>query len=391
MENLANKRKYVIYIGIVFMPDENAAAQRAKAMCRLITECGYRPIVIGMRSGGTGNILADGKDYDGIRTYEIHYPVSVTEWIYCLFDISGFVQVVRSVGEKNIKAVISMDYFTPAMFRMIRYCRKRSIRYIVDTVDWFPRSEYAFPKNLIKDFDTCCRMRILNKKADYMIVISKYLAKFYTDIERKVQIPGIVEDVEMGSYVCEKGIRFVFSGRPGVKCEKEKLDWMIEIICELNKTCPGDRKIFLTVAGIDKSTLAKNRPDITSLQGFDEYIMCFGEISHKECLQLMAESDFAIIIRENTRLSNAGFPTKLGEAYACGIPVFVTPTSDICDYIPEGYGIVAEECTYDAVFRATKKILEISSEDINRMHETVRKYNPLSYINFKAELEQILS
>ena len=46
-------------------------------------------------------------------------------------------------------------------------------------------------------------------------------------------------------------------------------------------------------------------------------------------------SDFSIILRENKRYAEAGFPTKFVESIACGVPVIANKVGDIQKYITE--------------------------------------------------------
>ena len=385
--------KYVIYTGVLFMPDKNAAAQRANAFARLIKLAGFMPVIIGMNIENDSNCILNSKEYrDNTLYFAMNYPNSTTSWLKMLFDYRQIVVVMEELGKENIHSIIAMDYFAPALNGLMSYCTKNKIRFIVDTVDWFAKSQYSFPKNIVKDLDTNLRMKWLNKKADYMITISEYLKAYYENSKKRiVQIPGIYAQ---GEEQCDllridktdsKILAFV--GSPGLKCEKEKIDWVIKAICKINSET---LKIQFLIAGIDKETLRKNRPDLTDLPQFDQSILCLGKIEHDECLKLISSSDFSVIIREDSLLSNAGFPTKLGESFACGTPVLVTPTSDIKKYIPTGYGIITENCTYDAVEKSLVLLTTYSAEDITRMHALVKSDNPLSYEKYIDEIKEVL-
>lgn len=382
--------KYVIYMGVFFMPNGNAAAHRATAFVRMIKELGYVPVIIGMeREFCISDVLETKNIHDGVHYYSINYPKNTMEWFKILYDIKGIKQIVTSLGVENVQAIIAMDYFSVALYRLIKYCRNNNIRFIADTVDWFTKSNYPFPKNLIKDIDTKIRMQYFHKKVTHMITISKYLKKYYSNsVKNIVQIPGVYNNEVSGRiYEGNNLLRFCFVGSPGVMCEKEKIDWMIKAILSINQI---EKKVEFIVAGIDKETLVCNRPDITSLTGFDESIECLGRLSHDECLQLISKSDFSVIIREDNLLSKAGFPTKLGESFACGTPVFVTPTSDIVDFIPKGYGVVTSDCTSESVLEAVKELIEIPKERIIEMHGIVRSGNPLDCMRFIDEMKEII-
>ena len=54
--------------------------------------------------------------------------------------------------------------------------------------------------------------------------------------------------------------------------------------------------------------------------------------------EAVSNADYTILIRENNRMTMAGFPTKVSESISCGTPVITTKTSDIDNYLPEGEG-----------------------------------------------------
>lgn len=376
------------------MPDRNAAAQRAQAFLQMIKACGYIPVILGMDPDlQNDNILKTKQEYKGAIIFSNCYPNNSTAWLRTLFDIGGIVDVMNYLGYDNIKAVICMDYFSPALAGIMRLCKKKQIRFVADTVDWFEKSQYSFPKRLIKDIDTWMRMKLIYKHTSHMITISKYLYYYYkNNVSNLIEIPGVFAPLEEeckgnARYKGNELLRFVFVGSPGKRCEKEKIDWIIKIVCELNekkKCCE------FVIAGIDKTTLKEYRPDLTDLNTFDESIKCLGRVSHEACIKLLIESDFSVIVREDTLLSRAGFPTKIGESFSCGTPVFATPTGNIIDYIPKEYGYITKECTYESVKQGIEKIRKLSKEEITHMHQQTKMFNPLDCRLFLEKLNCIL-
>lgn len=374
------------------MPDKNAAAHRAMAISRIVESVGYVPVVIGMdKNIDNDDIIKTKKEFFKTSVFEMHYPSNSIEWLKMLFDSKQVIRVIEYLGISNIQAIILMDYFSPALYFLMKYCKKHNIRLILDTVDWFSKSSYPFPKNLIKNFDTFIRMHFLNKKTDYLITISSFLEDYYKKhVDQLFRIPGIYY-----SSCSTKQIKYIpgnvklisFVGDPGKKCQKEKIDWVIKAVCKINKKA---KKIKFVVAGIDKETLRKNRPDLFLLENFDDSVEIIGRISHNDCSELLIRSDFSVVIREDTLLSNAGFPTKIGEAYANGTPVLTTPTSDISDYVYDGYGFVAKDCSYEAVEQMLIKISDLQQDEILSMHNIVIKDNPLDYRKYIKIFQKII-
>ncbi len=383
-------KEYIIYTGTIFMPDMNAAAQRAKAMAKLIQSCGYTPVIVGMTSN-VHNILDTKKCYDNIQCYSMNYPASMKDWLYRIISIEELICVVRHIGSKNVKAIIAMDYYAAALIRLNKFCEKNDMILIADAVDWFEKSDYQFPANFVKDFDTVLRMKYIYKKFDRMITISVFLNNYYKGaVNRIVRIPGISYskgDYEY-NYIPNRILTLTHVGRPGKKCEKEKIDWMIKIACDINSK---QKKVHINIAGVSLHTLKKYRPDIVGLNEFDSTVTIYGRIPHSECMQLITQSDFSFIIREDTLLSKAGFPSKLGESYVCGTPVLATPAGNVQEFIPKTHGFVSSKCTYESVKSMIDTILKLDKSYILQMHHNVKKRNVLSADLYVDEMRKILS
>lgn len=213
--------KYIIYLGVFFMPDGNAASGRAWAFSKMIRKCGYTPVIIGMdKQEYNKNILDTEVKQNDTLIYSMPYPDTSFKWLKMLGSIKGLKEVVNHIGENNIKAIIAMDYFSPALLRMIRFCNKKSIRFIVDAVDWFVHSNYSFPKRVIKDLDTKIRMLYIYKRIAYMIAISDFLAGYYQKkVKNIVQIPGVItpsfiERLGEDRYKKNTLLTLVFAGDP---------------------------------------------------------------------------------------------------------------------------------------------------------------------------------
>lgn len=389
-------KKYIIYIGTIFLPDKNAAAQRALMICKSYRDIGKIPIVIGVNkdSNKCNNILETYTEYCGFDTYSMAYPQTNIDWVNRLYTIRPIVDIVNSYGVDNIHSIVVMDYMFIALWRLMHYCFEKDIRIVIDTVDWFNKSEYRFPKNKIKDFDTLIRMKFIHKRAEYMITISKYLYNYYKNqVTNIVMIPGTVDTndekwLKIEEYLGNDDLTIGYAGDPGERFEKERLDWLIKIVADLNSK---GKRCKLVIAGLERNALLKNKPELLELKGLKGNVTFLGKIPHTECLKMIASCDFSVIIRENSILNKAGFPTKLSESLACGTPVIATPSGNVSDYITDNInGFMAEDCTYDSLNKLLKKIIELDKEQIFKMHYNTKQGNMLRYENYNQYIKQLV-
>lgn len=389
-------KDYIIYLGTIFLPDKNAAAQRAMSICKSYRDLGRKPIIIGVSNeiNHSEDILNTYSNHQGFDTYSMLYPKTSFEWTKRLYSIKQIIQVINKYGAENIHSIVVMDYMSIALYRLMKYCSKNDIRIVIDTVDWFNKSEYKFPKNKVKDLDTIIRMKYLHNKTNYMIAISQYLYDYYKNqVNNLVMVPGTVDinDEKWSSikkYSGNEILTLGYAGNPGEKFERERLDWLIKIVTELNS---HEKKCKLIMAGVHKHTTIKNKPELYNLIKNDENIIFLGNIPHKDCLDMIATSDFSVIIRENTLVNKAGFPTKLSESFACGTPVISTATSNISDYLKDGInGFLVKDFTYDALKRTIEAILKMDKNRICIMHNLTKKTNELNYKKYNSNIKLLL-
>lgn len=114
-----------------------------------------------------------------------------------------------------------------------------------------------------------------------------------------------------------------------------------------------------------------------------------GKLTHIDCLNMIASCDFSAIIREDNRVTKAGFPTKLSESFGCKTPVITTKSSNIEDYIIEdNNGYLIPEFSFESTKETIRSISMLSKDKIRNMHENI--INPLVYYNYNHKLRSIL-
>jgi len=118
----------------------------------------------------------------------------------------------------------------------------------------------------------------------------------------------------------------------------------------------------------------------------DNIIFC-GRIKQTEVPSYYNVSDFSIIVRENSRKSMAGFPTKLVESMMAGRPILLNYTSDMDKYIIDGQnGFILPNWTSLELQKMLSRLVKLSRDDIEEMKTKalqcgLEKFNYRAYIN----------
>lgn len=384
-------KNVVVYIGIMFLPDKNALCQRAFSILESVKDMQNQPVMIGFSNELKPGQIAQTK-YDGIPCFELAYPQSTRDWLRSLYDTKDIITVLEKIGTSNIKAVILADYRFLASVKLKNYCDKKQVHFISDIMDWFSYRDIKSISEFAKIFDTWARIFFLYRFQERKICISKALYEMYKGSKKCVLIPGTIIPADkkwITSNVSLSGhdLKIAFAGVPGKNCRKERVDWVIRAIGELNQQKKLD--IHFYIAGIDKQTFYEENSKLIDFSDLKN-IHFLGRISHEECLELIKSSHLAVIPRERSRLNQYGFSTKISEALACGTPVLATETSDVASYVINDVNGYVCKPDYESLKQMIAYIASLPQEKLLQLKQNSKIHNPLVYMNYTEKLEEVL-
>lgn len=316
----------IIYIGGFQLPDKNAAAQRVVGIAKALKAKGHEVIFINYVDWECKTSL---KSYFGIECIEEKKPNN--------FDyIFTGKQVEKMLSELKPDAVIAYNYPAFALNRVVRYCKKKNIKCFADITEWY-EPHGNFIHRLIMKVDIGYRMNYVLYRMTGIIAISKYIFEIYNKRINTIMVPPLVDmkDEKWKNITREpeNTTRFVYAGIP--IAQKESLKLIIDCIGSLSKT----KAIQLDVVGLSEDEYRRIYKDAGKIS---ECVHFTGRTSHEEALWSVKRSDWSIIIRENSRLVKAGFPTKFVESIACGTPVIANEFSNITDFLNKSNGLLAD-------------------------------------------------
>lgn len=370
------KRDVVVYFGMGFLPDNNAVACREQAIGYIVKEAGYTPVLIGISSS-----LQFGEfektDFYNTTCYSIKYAETLTEKFKDTYVIKNtLISIFEDIGVERIKCFIMQDYQLGPMKQMKQYCHANNIAYVADIMDWFtPTRDCSVAKNISKTIDTYLRMHWFYPYLKNKIYISHKFAQHFNDSDKKnvLVLPCTCKDTPNALQRLprmNRNITMTFAGFLGSKCEKEKLDWIIQALYE-NKS-----NIKLNVIGITKEEFVSRIPNLAEC--ITEHICFWGYLPRRECVKILQQSDFSIIARKYNKLSEYGFSSKMCEAFSYGIPIIATNNSDNWLYIRDGVNGYICDANYVSLKELLKKIENIELVSIEEMHRYILTDNPLS-------------
>lgn len=334
----------ILYIGGFELPDKNAAAHRVLSNAKLFRLLEYNTVLIGVDKSRTENIgvLNTKKVIAGFVTYSIKYPTNMKQWIEYISKIDDYIEIMQSLS--NLKIIVCYNFPAIALERIRKYCRKNGLKCIADVTEWYTGLGRSIPVKIVKGIDTFLRMRIIHKKIDGLIVISRYLENYYNKCKDVVYIPPLVDlNEKKWENKREKSsdiLYLVYAGNPG---KKDRIDFLIEALSQVQ------RKYQLDIIGIEKNEYVSlyncEMPHLDQ----NHIINFHGRLSHLEALKIVKHANYSCFFRISDRVTMAGFPTKFSEAISCGTPVITNRSSNIEDYLINQNGYLVDNLSCKAI------------------------------------------
>lgn len=374
----------IIYIGGFELPDKNAAAHRVLNNAKVLRSLGYNVVFVDVdKQLNYYSIMTDTKRIiQNFECWSVPYPKTNKQWINYLCDIDLIINFMNQYSD--IKAVICYNYQAIAFMKIKKYCNKNNIKILADCTEWYSTKGSNIVFKIIKGFDSFLRMRVIQKHMDGVIVISRYLEQYYKNCENVICIPPLVDLSEekwnIASQDCysDDKLHFIYAGSPGK--DKDKLNFVIECLDELNHIS----NYTFTIVGITKEQYIKDYLEHEGIiKNLGDRISFRGRVSHRISLDYVKCADFSMFIREKTRMTKAGFPTKYVESISCGTPVITTKTSDLENYIVEGEnGFFIDTDDKELSVSVLRKILGMNVVEIRKMKDEYVDSNVFHYTKY---------
>jgi len=404
------KKDVVLITGNFEFPDKNAAGKRVLGFGFILKEMGYEPVFVGVNK----NYPASGKIEDtyleahGMGSYSLPYPSGMWGWLDYPKQLRKVLKVAYQIGYARLVAIIA--YGSPAislwMNKLRKWSKKNGILFIADCVDWIQYSDKGFSYNVIKFFDTNFQKRFIIPKADAVIVVSRYLYNYYARKGCKLEMIPPVTDVRLYRDEIERSLdrlkstseeritRFVYAGIPfsisyNAKRSsfKDRLDRTVELF---HKVYAKTKRYVFNIYGITKEEYLTTLPDHREmLDEMNGKIYFHGQCEQKNIINEIIKSDFSILHRDDNLVTKAGFPTKVSESISLGVPVITEKTSNIDEYIIDGYnGIwITPE---DEVERIIELINGTNSMIVNMKMNCIND-GPFDYRKYKSSFYELLT
>lgn len=375
----------VLLISQYKFPEGDAGAVRIYNMGISLQQLGYSVIVIGLGKGAASKIK---KKFKGIPFYTLRSKNKWDTYLLYNFRLLGLLRTIKK--SNNIKAIILGTSLIDVFLFLKYYCALKNITFIKDVVEWYSPNQFKNGKFAIEYIQKNIENKYLIKKDVRVIAISKYLELYFTSkgcITTRIPIFFNTNEYNFIKKPSSK-LELIYAGSPG---KKDYLFLILEGLSLLNQE--DMEKIHFSLIGVDKEQLLS----IISINIYEKIkgiLTIYGKIPREIVIQKLAESDFSVLLRDpNSRYAMAGFPSKVIESLLCGTPIICNYSSDLSDFLIDGYNsIIVEELTDKSILQSLKTALKLTIEEKCTKFRNARDTcdEKFDVINYLSHFEYIL-
>lgn len=375
-----SKRMKILFVGGFDLPSNNAAAQRVCALASTLAEVNFEIDLVGLSSNSED--VSEFTSLQGVGRYlNLDYPRSLVDWLSYLTSIR---RIEHKVNLSDYDAVVAYNFpFVP--LALLSFKRKnRNFVLVSDITEWYDVNSSSIVFRIIKGMDVFFRMQLAGVLSDSLIVVSRFLKRFYKNTS-SIVIPTLVLDdnVSQLSINTNDEIRFIYAGIPFSRRDKntvhlkDRIDLVVKYF--LDQQATGWR---LDIYGVSLD-------DFCSTFGYDleaidsKKIKFHGRVQRSVVLDAFKKADYSIFIRDNKRSNWAGFPTKLSESFSMGVPVVTNDVGDSKLYINNSRGVVLEGDGQNFKDQISN-LINLGKGKANEYKANLRSHNPLAIEAWKS-------
>lgn len=369
------QKECILYVGGFNFNKTNASSIRVIENARFFKHLNYNVKILGkifLKEDQSSTYI------DGVEIFDIEDEK--TSFASDIIAISTKVEASKT----KIDYIIAYNFPPIAFSKLIEYCGRNEIVLIPDLTEWYGiDGKFTLMKGvrlLLNEW----RMYVLNKKCKNKIVASSYLETFYKN-GNNLRLPFVtVDSIQFNKEISidKHNLIFVYAGSPGENFSKDRLDIIIKAFA---KSKAKYKNFTLNIVGLLKNDLLKFDIIKDDLVTLGDNIVCYGSVRNEKCVEIIKGSNFVVFARDINRVTNAGYPTKVFEAFKYGVPVITNKTSDIALHVNTNNGFLIEKAGVNEFSNCIENILSVNVEVLKDVINNCRHANPFYYSNYKQE------
>lgn len=381
---------YLIFGDSFTFPEGDAATNRVSNYAKGLSENGIKVHIICFSSeyNNSGDSTLNGFFYyHPFRQIRRNKFFMIRRW-YKIARYFNTISLIRRIA-LNEKIVAIHCYTQLLRTQFFAFCLAKAYRSRLV----LERSEHPmryFNNNVLQRLYGNLRIFMEARFCDTIFCISDYLIKFYrskgVDNSRLFKVPSTVDPERFASQL-DRPYHFKYVLYCGsLTLLKDGVDLLIKSFAKISRIY---REINLVLVGE-----ADNNEDDRFLRGLisdlqiNDRVIFTGKLPRNDVAAFMVNAEALLLARPNSMIADAGFPSKLTEYLATGIPVVVTKVGEIQLYLKDNENAFLSEPETDQFGARLCYVLN----NIEFARQVGNKGKDLTYnvFNYKYQATRIL-
>jgi len=262
--------------------------------------------------------------------------------LYGVFSLSFLLLALFSSRKRTRIYIYNNEIHFSLLINL--FCKLLGIRIVTFVPEYYDYSEFSgniFQK--IKWYGFLFNFHYINRLSDKLIVFSSYIRDKY--LEKKYSAANVMIQPNLTDFdfwQCKEEVPVFTIGYSGTLYKKDGIEYLLTAIGLLKKK---NIQVTLLIVGdvVNETSVIPSLKEYCKKTGIEELVTFTGHVPTEEVRLWLNKCTILAITRPSIIQTIAGFPTKLGEYFACKKIVLSAKIGDIGEYFKDRNEIVFAE------------------------------------------------
>lgn len=338
----------------------SASANRINALAHSLKELGYKVIILCKYNSDSKELkTGDSYYYNGIEFRPYKDKKKITNKLINRFL---FLSVLKENFDSEELKRVKCIYFTHKNYTLLTMLslKKNKIKSVVDVTEFHEPFQFKYKIFDIKYLIHLFNIKLVIPNSQNIISITTYLKNIYDNKSKNtIVVPPqiIINDYKAHNDLEYNPVKFMYAG---TITNKDYIGEILEGLCLLSEK--DKHKVKFEIVGGSEEDFKKEFSNwFKYMNELKNVLTITNRIPKKELEKKLSNVHYTILLRPRRRYSEAGFPSKVPESLAAGVPVILNETSDLKDYIKDGVnGFIIKDFSALEVSEAIKSALSLN-------------------------------
>ena len=307
--------------------------------------------------------------YPKTRTYSKYRLLRFLKRYY--YYLITCINIWKENKKQKIDFLLISNDFLDILFTFTITAKLLKIKPIFIT-DEYPSPIRGQLKDKIPNWKSYLYKKIL-KHEDSLIFMTEKLNKFYnSELNKSYHILPTITDTSRFNIPIKKSTGQKYLCYMGnMELAKDNVD---NIIVAFSKISDKYRDINFFLYGAPSQTDKQYLENVIEQNNLKERVFIKNRVNFEEVPQIVKNAYILVSSQPNTKRAEGGFPTKLGEYMAAGVPTLLTDVGEITQYVQDGVHVHIVPPENPLLYAEKLEFIINNYEHCKKIAENAKKY-----------------